>query len=88
MKQFSFRYGSGTVTADLDEKNILGVLRGKPTPPIDDIPSSLAEALEHPIGSAPLAEYVRPGESVCLVILTVLLAVNIKSIKDEKKVTR
>ncbi len=68
MKQFSFRYGSGTVTADLDEKNILGVLRGKPTPPIDDIPSSLAEALEHPIGSAPLAEYVRPGESVCLVI--------------------
>ncbi len=68
MKTFSFRYGNGTVSTDLDEKNILGVLRGKTISPIEDIPAALSQALECPIDSVPLAGFVRPGDSVCLII--------------------
>ena len=68
MKEFSFRYGSGTVTAALNETSILGVLSGKPTPPVSDIPKALWEALDSPIGSAPLRDFVRPGDKVCLVV--------------------
>ena len=68
MRKFTFRYGDGTVEAELDEKNILGVLKGHPTPPIGDIPAELARAVEHPIDSPPLAEYVAGAKTVCLVI--------------------
>ncbi|MBR6186269.1 MAG: nickel-dependent lactate racemase [Clostridia bacterium] len=68
MKQFSFRYGSGSVNIELDEANILGVLSGKPTPPIADIPSALSEAVERPIGSAPLKDFICPGDRICLII--------------------
>ena len=68
MKRFAFRYGDGSVDAWLDEKNILGELRGNAVPPIADLPAALAEALENPVGSAPITDFVRPGDSVCLVI--------------------
>lgn len=68
MKRFSFRYGDGAVSAELDEKNILGELHGNAVPSLQDIPYALAQAVEHSIGSRPLAETVRAGESVCLVI--------------------
>ena len=68
MKRFTFKYGDGTVTADLDEKNILGVLHGNRVPEIDDIPSALRTALEHPTDAVPLSEFVRAGDRVCLVI--------------------
>ena len=68
MKRFSFRYGSGTVTAELDESHILGELRGREIPPAADIPALLREAVENPTGSAPLADFIGTGGSVCLVI--------------------
>ena len=68
MKDFSFRYGNGSVTASLDENNILGVLRGNSVPPLNDLPAALAQAMENPIDSLPLSSFIRPGDSVCLVI--------------------
>ena len=68
MKTFTFRYGSGTVSAALEEDSILGVLRGNHVPAIQDIPRALRDAVEHPIDSVPLSAFVRPGDSVCLVI--------------------
>ena len=67
-KRFTFRYGDGEVTADLPEDRLMGVLTGNEVPPIRDIPAALAEALDHPIDHAPLTEWVRPGDRVCLVV--------------------
>ena len=68
MTNFTFRYGDGTVSAALDEKNILAVLRGNRVPAVDDIGAALKKAVESPVDSLPLNEYVRPGDKVCLVI--------------------
>ena len=68
MKEFTFRYGDGSVTASLDEKNILGVLHGNKVPPLADLPQALAQAVENPIDSPALDAFVRPGQRVCLVI--------------------
>ena len=68
MKQFTFRYGDGCVRAELDEKNILGILAGHAVPAVKDIPKALSEALDNPIDSLPLAEYVSPSDRICLII--------------------
>ena len=68
MKNFTFRYGSGTVTAALDEDSILGVLHGNPTDAIEDIPKALHDALESPTDSVPLSSFTGRDDTVCLVI--------------------
>ncbi|MCR4707770.1 MAG: nickel-dependent lactate racemase [Clostridiales bacterium] len=68
MKDFTFRYGDDVVTLSLPEEQILAVLRGHDTPPIPDIPAALSEALSNPINKPALSEWIRPGESVCLVV--------------------
>lgn len=68
MKEFTFPYGSGAVTLPLPEEQILSVLHGHETPPIADIPAALRRALASPIGMPAFSDWVRPGESVCLVI--------------------
>ena len=68
MKNFTFRYGSGTVTAALDEDSILGVLHGNPADAIEDIPKALHDALESPTDSVPLSSFTGRDDTVCLVI--------------------
>ena len=68
MKTFTFRYGDGEVSAALDEKQILGVLHGHAVPALDNIPAALNAALDHPIDSLPLGEFVRAQDKIALVI--------------------
>ena len=68
MREFTFRYGDGEVTAKLEEKQILGVLRGNETPPVKDIPETLEKALENPVDSRPLRELAGPGSRIALVV--------------------
>ena len=68
MKTYTFWYGDGSVTAELDERNVLAELRGHPVPPLGDIPRALTEAVEHPVGGPRLDAFARPGQSVCLVV--------------------
>ena len=68
MKEYTFAYGSGQVSLRLDEKQVLGVLRGHETPPIGDIPAALRGALDRPIGCEPLDRWARAGEKVALIV--------------------
>ena len=68
MQQFTFRYGDGEVTANLDEKQILGVLQGNKVAPIDDISRALAETLEEPVDSRPLREIVNGEMKIALIV--------------------
>ena len=68
MKEYSFAYGSGSVSIPLDERQVAAVLGGNDVQAITDIPAALRESLDAPIGRAPLRECVRPGEKVALVI--------------------
>ena len=68
MKKFTFAYGSGTVDAELDENNILAVLHGSSVPPAEDIPSLVLQALESPIGCAPLSSSLTGKEKIALIV--------------------
>ncbi len=68
MRKFTFRYGSGEVTAELDESRILGVLRGNETPALADIPGALEKALENPVDSRPLRELAAGARRIALVV--------------------
>lgn len=68
MKDYTFRYGDGTVSIPLDEKNVLGELHGNRVPPIEDIPAALTKALDAPVDALPLAAWIAPGDRVALVI--------------------
>ena len=68
MKEYTFSYGSGSVTVPLDEANVIGVLKGQPTPPVTDIKEALYQALDMPVGAPPLKEWARTGEKTVLVI--------------------
>ena len=68
MKDYTFRYGDGTVCLALDEKQVLGELHGNHVPPIEDIPAALASALESPIDLPALKKWLTPGDRVTLII--------------------
>ncbi len=52
----------------LPEEALKGVLEVGATPALQDPVSEVREALRKPIGSAPLRELVRPGESVAVIV--------------------
>ena len=68
MKQYTFRYGDGTVDFSLPETGTILELHGNMTEPIADIPGALQTALEHPIDQLPLREFLHPGDPVTLVV--------------------
>ena len=68
MKQYTFPYGDGQVSLELDERQVLGVLRGHETPPIEDIGRALYAALDAPMDSEPLRDRVKPTDRVALVV--------------------
>lgn len=72
--EFILGYGHGKKQIDLPEERIIEVIEGKSYAPMEDIGKSLIEALEHPIGTKPLKEIVKPGETVCIVVSDVTRA--------------
>ena len=68
MKNYQFRYGSGTVNAELDEQQVLGVLSGNDVAPLADIRSALNSALDNPVQSEPLYKFAHKGDRVALVV--------------------
>jgi nickel-dependent lactate racemase len=67
-RTFTLRYGKGTVTFDLPEKQVLHELLGRNQPPAGDLRAAYLTALDHPVDSAPLREVVRPGDRVAITV--------------------
>ncbi len=67
MKEYTFAYGHGSKTFSLDESRVLQTIEMPDTPPLADIRAAVLEAIAHPIGCAPLAERVRPGDTVTFI---------------------
>ena len=67
-KIFKFGFGSGTVELALTESQVIHEIDGRPAKAIEDLPKAVQEALRNPIGTPPLKEIVRPGETVAIVV--------------------
>lgn len=66
--RFELGYGNTFKSVDIAKERILDIVEGRPFAPMGDIGEALIEAIEHPIGSAPLREIVKPNETVCIVV--------------------
>lgn len=68
MAEFYLKYGHQTLCCSLEGEHLLGVLCPSPLPPLFELGQVVREILEHPIGSPPLREVVRPGQQVVVVV--------------------
>ena len=67
MKEYSFAYGRGEKTFALDENRVIKTIEMPEFPPLEDVKAAVLEAIAHPIGCEPLAERVRPGDTVTFI---------------------
>lgn len=67
-RQFTLKYGKGTMSFSLPEADLRDVLKGQNRQPPADLASAYRQALDHPIDSPPLKELVRPGETVAITV--------------------
>lgn len=65
---YEFGFGKGKIAVTLPDEKILYNLKGKSVPAITDIWGAAKEAMRNPIGTKPLKEIVKAGESVCIVV--------------------
>ena len=68
MKNYTFAYGSGSVTIPLDENQVQAELAGNDIPALSDIRAAVRSSVEEPIGREPLRCCVKPEDKVALVI--------------------
>lgn len=67
-KKIQFGFGRETMALALPEEHILYEIEGAPASEIDDVAAATLEALRNPIGSLPLRELVKAGETVAIIV--------------------
>ncbi len=65
---FDFGYGHGNMTVALAEEKIINNILGKPYPSIEDVPEAVREVLKNPIGTPPLKEIIKAGDTVAILV--------------------
>ena len=68
MRTYEFAYGRGTQKVDLPEEHIIYDLHGKEVAVEEDIAAAALKAIRNPIDSKPLADIVKPGEKIAIVV--------------------
>jgi nickel-dependent lactate racemase len=64
----SFPYGDGALTANIPERNLMGIVRpNEAAMERRDEAKILRAALDHPVGSLPLRQLAHKGQRVCIV---------------------
>lgn len=67
LKEFSFGFGDGEVTAIFPEERVINVVEGKEVSPITDVEAAVTAALHNPIGTPPLSSVMQQGDKVVIV---------------------
>ncbi len=68
MHAYRFRYGKGELAFSLDPAHVIDELTIRRFPEIPDPAAAVREAIRRPIGSPPLRELVRPGQTVAFIV--------------------
>ena len=67
-KQYSMHYGKGAMRFILESSLVAAELKIKEYPRLADPAAAIREAIRNPIGTAPLREIVKPGETVTFIV--------------------
>ncbi len=65
--KLEFGYGSGVQTAEVPDRNVIGVLQSNPMEHLRRGEEAVRWAMEHPIGAKPLHQLAKPGQKVAIV---------------------
>jgi nickel-dependent lactate racemase len=68
MQDYAFKYGKGKLNFSLDSSLVAGELKIKDYPVLSDPETAIRQAIAHPIGSKPLREIVKPGETIVFIV--------------------
>ena len=68
MKEYSFKYGKGSVKFSLDPALVLDELVINEFPALPDPAAAVLAAIRNPIGTPPLREIVKPGQTVAFIV--------------------
>lgn len=68
MEEFKMAYGDQEISFKLPAEKLLATLYPKKLPSPEDEEELVRQALADPIGTPPLREIVKPGETVCIVV--------------------
>jgi nickel-dependent lactate racemase len=68
MRAYTFRYGKGSLTFSVDPALVIDELTIKRFPEIADPATAVREAIRRPIGSPPLREIVKRGQTVAFIV--------------------
>jgi nickel-dependent lactate racemase len=68
IKEFVMHYGKGEIRFNLDPALVSAKLKLKKVPCLEDPVSSIKDAIRNPIGSRPLREIVKPGQTVTFLV--------------------
>ena len=68
-RTYSFAYGRGEKSFTIDDDLVISEVRTRPFPviPKDQIREKVLETIRNPIGTKPLAEIVKPGDTVAFI---------------------
>ncbi|MGD9405766.1 MAG: nickel-dependent lactate racemase [Anaerolineae bacterium] len=67
-------FDKGEMTFELPSGWHGTVAESRTSPPIEDVPAAVAEAVKNPIGSPPLRELAGPGDTACIVFTDITRA--------------
>ena len=67
MTDYKYKYGHGYKEFSLPEEHVLGELKMKQMPPLENLKAAVLDALYHPIASAPINELVQPGMKIAFI---------------------
>lgn len=66
-KSFTYKYGRAKMTFELPSEQILTEVHIQDFPKIENLETAVLEAIRQPIGSKPLREIVKPGQTVAFI---------------------
>ena len=67
LKEFTYPYGRGTKTFQVEEERIAGEINCSPVPTLDDVKAAVLDAINNPVNSKPLSELVKPGMKIAFI---------------------
>ncbi|MDU2064550.1 MAG: nickel-dependent lactate racemase [Sporomusaceae bacterium] len=67
-KEYTYKYGKEKVSFSIDAEKVIAELHLKDFPVLADPEAAILTAIRNPIGSKPLRELVKPGETVVFIV--------------------
>jgi nickel-dependent lactate racemase len=67
-KEYHLKYGEGKVNFSLEENQVIGELKMRECPVLEHPEQAILEAIRNPIGTKPLREIVKTGETVAIIV--------------------